>query len=98
MLDIAPGNEEAHLDLARLYEERHDRANAVKMYQSLLRCAPTMPRRCIIWRASMTARAIQAGSRLFVPFGRRRIPNMPMPGISWGVSRAGNDLNAAAAH
>ena len=33
--DIAPGNEEAHLDLARLYEERHDRANAVKMYQAL---------------------------------------------------------------
>ena len=23
-LDIAPGNEEAHLDLARLYEERRD--------------------------------------------------------------------------
>jgi Tfp pilus assembly protein PilF len=34
-LDIAPGNEEAHLDLARLYEARHDRANALKMYQSL---------------------------------------------------------------
>ena len=46
-LDIAPGNEEAHLDLARIYEERHDRPNAVKMYQSSTPC-PTRPCRGLV--------------------------------------------------